>query len=155
MRMTGNCENDRGLCVWQGPTRMTGAYEYDRGLWQEPMCDDRGLWVWHRPMTGTHEWWQGPMSMTQAYDRNPWVMTGAYEYDTGLWQEPMSDDRGLWVWHRPMTGTHEWWQGPIGRFSEAGLHEWMPFVIFHARSCERLQRHFWASFWIGIVSCCV
>ena len=27
----------------------------------------------------------------------------------------------------------------IGRFSEAGLHEWMPFVMFHARSCERSQ----------------
>ena len=27
----------------------------------------------------------------------------------------------------------------IGRFSEAGLHEWMPFIIFRARSCERSQ----------------
>ena len=27
----------------------------------------------------------------------------------------------------------------IGRFSEAGLHKWMPFVIFHARSHKRLQ----------------
>ena len=27
----------------------------------------------------------------------------------------------------------------IGRFSEAGLLEWMCFVIFCARSCERLQ----------------
>ena len=27
----------------------------------------------------------------------------------------------------------------IGRFSEAGLLEWMRFVIIHARSCERLQ----------------
>ena len=31
----------------------------------------------------------------------------------------------------------------------------MAFVIFCARSCERLQRHFWADFWVGIVSCCV
>ena len=38
----------------------------------------------------------------------------------------------------------------IGQFSEAGLHEWMPFVIFCARSCERLQRHFWADFWAGV-----
>ena len=28
---------------------------------------------------------------------------------------------------------------PIGRFSEAGLLEWMRFVIFHARSRERSQ----------------
>ena len=27
----------------------------------------------------------------------------------------------------------------IGWFSEAGLHEWLPFVIFCAGSCERLQ----------------
>ena len=27
----------------------------------------------------------------------------------------------------------------IGRFNEAGLHEWMPFVIFRARSRERSQ----------------
>ena len=25
-----------------------------------------------------------------------------------------------------------------GRFSEAGLHEWIPFVIFHARCCSAL-----------------
>ena len=43
----------------------------------------------------------------------------------------------------------------IGQFSEAGLHEWMPFVIFYARSCERLQRHFRADFWVGIASRCV
>ena len=29
---------------------------------------------------------------------------------------------------------------PTGRFSKAGLLEWMNFVIFHARSHERLQR---------------
>ena len=29
---------------------------------------------------------------------------------------------------------------PIGRFSEAGLLEWMRFVIFRARSRERSQR---------------
>ena len=28
---------------------------------------------------------------------------------------------------------------PIGQFSQAGLHEWMPFIIFHARSRKRLQ----------------
>ena len=43
----------------------------------------------------------------------------------------------------------------IGRFSEAGLHEWMPFVIFCTRSCERLQCHFRANFWVGVASCCV
>ena len=32
-------------------------------------------------------------------------------------------------------------QGTL-QFSEAGLHEWMPFVIFHARSRERWQHHF-------------
>ena len=31
------------------------------------------------------------------------------------------------------------WCVPIGWFNEAGLHEWMPFVIFYARSRERLQ----------------
>ena len=35
---------------------------------------------------------------------------------------------------------------PIGRFSEAGLHEWMPFVIFRARGRVRSQRHFRADF---------
>ena len=43
----------------------------------------------------------------------------------------------------------------IGWFSEAGLHEWMPFVIFRARSRKRLQHHFWADFWVGVASCCV
>ena len=33
----------------------------------------------------------------------------------------------------------------VGRLSEDGLREWMPFVIFHARSHKRLQRHFWAN----------
>ena len=42
-----------------------------------------------------------------------------------------------------------------GPFSEAGLHEWMPFVIFHARSRKRLQHHFWADFWVGVASCCL
>ena len=28
---------------------------------------------------------------------------------------------------------------PIGQCSQAGLHKWMPFVIFHARSRKRLQ----------------
>ena len=42
-----------------------------------------------------------------------------------------------------------------GRFSEAGLHEWMLFVIFCTRGHERLQRHFQADFWVGIASRCV
>ena len=29
----------------------------------------------------------------------------------------------------------------------------MTFVIFRARSCERLQHHFWANFWVG-TRCC-
>ena len=43
----------------------------------------------------------------------------------------------------------------IGRFSEAGLHEWMSFVIFRGRSRERSQRHFLADFWVGVASRCV
>ena len=43
----------------------------------------------------------------------------------------------------------------IGQFSEAGLHKWMPFVIFRASSHERSQHHFRADFWVGIASCCV
>ena len=48
-----------------------------------------------------------------------------------------------------------WVMNTVGRFSEAGLHEWMPFVIFRARSCKRSQHRFHADFWVGIVSCCV
>ena len=44
---------------------------------------------------------------------------------------------------------------PIGQSSEAGLHEWMPFVIFHAGSHKRSQRHIWADFWVGVASHCV
>ena len=33
------------------------------------------------------------------------------------------------------------WIYPTGQFSEAGLRKWMPFVIFHTRSCERSQSH--------------
>ena len=40
----------------------------------------------------------------------------------------------------------------IGRFNGVGLHKWMPFVIFCAGSCERSQCHFWADFWVGVVS---
>ena len=43
----------------------------------------------------------------------------------------------------------------IGRFSEAGLHKWMPFVTFRARSRDRSQRHFRADFWVGVASRCV
>ena len=48
-----------------------------------------------------------------------------------------------------------WWTFDTGRFSEAGLHEQMPFVIFRARSGEWSQRHFRADFWAGIASHCV
>ena len=43
----------------------------------------------------------------------------------------------------------------IGQFNEAGLHEWMPFIIFHARSHERSWCHFQTNFWVGVASCCV
>ena len=39
----------------------------------------------------------------------------------------------------------------VGQFSEASL----PFVIFCARSRERLQHHFRADFSVGVASCCV
>ena len=42
-----------------------------------------------------------------------------------------------------------------GRFNEAGLHDWMPFVIFHTRCRESSQRHFRADFWVGVASYCV
>ena len=58
-----------------------------------------------------------------------------------------------WSLHPPPPSTppvwilsSSWWlpaqisRVPIGQFSEAGLLEWMRFVIFCARSCERLQR---------------
>ena len=44
---------------------------------------------------------------------------------------------------------------PVGRFSEAGLLKWMPFIIFCARSRERSQCHFRPNFWVGVASCCV
>ena len=53
---------------------------------------------------------------------------------------------------------HGYLQDPVlgtGRFSEAGLHEWMPFVIFRARSHERSQHHFRAVFGVSVVSRCV
>ena len=43
-------------------------------------------------------------------------------------------------WHWSDSTLHT--ETAIGRFGEAGLHEWMPFVIFRARSRERSQRHF-------------
>ena len=44
---------------------------------------------------------------------------------------------------------------PIGRFSEAGLLEWMRFVIFHARSRDwEVAAHFRADFWVGVASHC-
>ena len=43
----------------------------------------------------------------------------------------------------------------IGRFGEAGLHEYMPFVIFRAKSRERSQRHFRTDFCVGVASRCV
>ena len=43
----------------------------------------------------------------------------------------------------------------IGRFSKAGLLEWIRFVIFHTRSSERSQRTSRPIFWVGVASCCV
>ena len=42
-----------------------------------------------------------------------------------------------------------------GQFSEDVLHEWMPFVIFRARSRERSLCRFRADFWVGVASRCV
>ena len=53
---------------------------------------------------------------------------------------------------------HGYLQDPVlgtGRFSEAGLHEWMPFVIFRARSHERSQHHFRADFCVGVAARCL
>ena len=41
----------------------------------------------------------------------------------------------------------------VGRFSEAGLHEWISFVIFRARNREWWQCHFRADFWVGVMLC--
>ena len=57
--------------------------------------------------------------------------------------------------HVPRKTTANIYTLGIGRFNEAALHEWMPFVIFRTRSRERLQRHFRADFWVGVVSRCV
>ena len=54
-----------------------------------------------------------------------------------------------WVYSKAVCTTS------IGRFSEAGLHKWMPFIIFHARSRERSQCHFRADLWVGAASRCV
>ena len=40
---------------------------------------------------------------------------------------------------KPVKRTWRFPSCPIGRFSEAGLHEWMPFAIFCTRSRKRLQ----------------
>ena len=50
------------------------------------------------------------------------------------------------------TSTHGHYLISIGWFSEAGLHKWMPFVIFHARCRKRSQHHFQADFWVGVAS---
>ena len=64
-----------------------------------------------------------------------------------------------WQWHRLQDPYCAYiyisFYSGIGRFSEAGLHKLMPFVIFHARSRERSLCHSWADFWVGIASCCV
>ena len=49
-------------------------------------------------------------------------------------QKIMSSWKQCFFWH------------PIGRFSEVGLHIWMPFVIFRTRSHERSLCHFQADF---------
>ena len=45
-------------------------------------------------------------------------------------------------------------QHTTGRFSEAGLLEWMRFVIFRERSREEVAAHFRADFWVGVASRC-
>ena len=68
-------------------------------------------------------------------------------------------DYTLCLWEFLITlsvyGNHVQGSLPIGWFSGAGLHEWMPFVIFHARSRERSQCHFLTDFLVGVASCCV
>ena len=43
----------------------------------------------------------------------------------------------------------------IGRFSEAGLLEWMRFVIFSRKKSREVAAHFRADFWVGVASHCV
>ena len=66
--------------------------------------------------------------------------------------------RQRWLWktgQQQPKSIHKACRACIGWFSEAGLHEWMPFVIFHAKSCDRSQHPLRANFWVGIASCCV
>ena len=67
-------------------------------------------------------------------------------------------NRQRWLWktgQQQPKSIHKACRACIGWFSEAGLHEWMPFVIFHAKSCNRSQHPLRANFWVGIASCCV
>ena len=67
--------------------------------------------------------------------RQYWV--SAVHMNFMMWDE--------YVWANQSVQNLNWFLC-IGRFSEAGLHELMPFVIFRARSRERSQRHFRADF---------
>ena len=105
-----------------------------------------------------------------------WSVSQWKQYELPIW----SSWRNIyfWKWKAPRNSTpenghthgewfqcfysHTWQiktlpQSPIciGRFSEAGLHEWVPFVIFRARSRERSQRHVLSNFWVGVASRCV
>ena len=43
----------------------------------------------------------------------------------------------------------------IGQLSEAGLLEWMRFVIFRAKKSREVAAHSRADFWVAVPSRCV
>ena len=52
-------------------------------------------------------------------------------------------ERGSWEVECVCVCVMGWGGGDIGQFSEAGLLEWMRFVIFRERSRDRSQRTSW------------
>ena len=64
---------------------------------------------------------------------------------SGLTQKPANCDHLRAQDQKWGSGVPKWQEklsfalSPIWWFSEAGLHKWMPFIIFRARSCERSQ----------------
>ena len=65
-----------------------------------------------------------------------------------------------WTWSMHYAGISIYqfilyYASAIGRFSEAGLLEWMRFVIFRERSLREVTAHFRADFWVGVASRCV
>ena len=75
-----------------------------------------------------------------------WSWHGLYnivESELASWEsKDLTQPCGDHAWSYSVWGFWEQWSHSlcaIGRFSEAGLLEWMCFVIFRARSCERSQ----------------